>query len=89
MGEFFLLMAVERADQRGVKAVAEIRSGAFRETLPNVALELKASTIILGHPAGETSHFQEAEFEAYLKTLAQETGAVVLTPEKPDEEKSI
>ncbi len=86
MGEFFLLMAVERADQEGVKAVAEIRSGVFRETLPKVALELEASTIVLGRPAGETSHFQEAEFEAYLETLAQETGAAVLTPEREAKE---
>ena len=62
MGEFLLVMAVERAAERGVTAESIIRAGVIREVLPDVARTLGASMIVLGRPAGESSRFQESEF---------------------------
>ncbi|NIM95264.1 MAG: universal stress protein [Anaerolineales bacterium] len=80
MGEFFLVMAVERAVNKGVEASAITRVGPFRATLCEAAGELGATTIVLGQPSGETSHFQEEEFQHLLECLAEETGAEIVTP---------
>lgn len=80
MGEFFLVMAVERAVEKGVEAKAVIRAGSFVPTLIDVALELGASAIILGHPGGETGRFDEEEFSDFCTYLAEETGAEIITP---------
>jgi nucleotide-binding universal stress UspA family protein len=79
MGKFFLAMAVERAKAENVRAEAVIRSGTFRETLQEVARELGATTIVLGRPAGDTGQFDEEGFAAFLETLAEDTGARVVT----------
>ncbi len=83
MGEFLLTMAVERALERGVTAEAVIRSGIIREVLPEVARELSATTIVLGRPSGESSRFQESEFERFCDFIQQETSATVVVHEEP------
>jgi nucleotide-binding universal stress UspA family protein len=85
MGEFLLTMAVERAVARGVSAQAVIRTGVIREVLPNVARELGATMIVLGRPAGESSRFQESEFEKFREWIEAETDAVVVVHEEPRE----
>jgi nucleotide-binding universal stress UspA family protein len=83
MGEFLLTMAVERAVARGVSAQAVIRTGVIREVLPTVARELGAKWIVLGRPAGESSRFQESEFEKFCEWIQQETEAMVIVHEEP------
>ena len=83
MGEFLLAMAEERAAKQGVQATSIIRIGVLREILPEVAKELAASTIILGRPAGESSRFQEADFEQFFQVIETETQAKVLAFKEP------
>lgn len=85
MGEFLLTMAVERASEHGVTAEPVIRSGVIRDVLPEVARELGATTIVLGRPAGESSRFQESEFEKFREWLKAETDAEVVVHEEPRE----
>jgi nucleotide-binding universal stress UspA family protein len=85
MGEFLLTMAVERAAERSVTAQPVIRSGVIRDVLPEVARELGATTIVLGRPAGESSRFQESEFEKFREWIEAETEAQVVVHEEPIE----
>jgi nucleotide-binding universal stress UspA family protein len=83
MGEFLLTMAVERAAERNVTAQPVIRSGVIRAVLPEVAREFGATTIVLGRPAGESSRFQESEFEKFREWIEAETDAQVVVHEEP------
>jgi nucleotide-binding universal stress UspA family protein len=85
MGEFLLTMAVERAVEQGVTAEPIIRTGVIREALPEVSRELGASFIVLGRPAGESSRFQESEFEKFSEWLQNETDATIVVYEEPVE----
>ncbi|TFH37457.1 MAG: universal stress protein [Anaerolineales bacterium] len=85
MGEFLLTMAVERAAEQGVMAQAVTRTGIIREVLPEVARELGATMIVLGRPAGESSRFQESEFERFCQWIQEETNASVVVHEEPVE----
>lgn len=80
MGEFFLVMAVERAAEEGVGAKAVIRAGSFVPTFIEVAHELEATTIVIGRPGGETGRFNEEDFSAFCHYLAEETQAEIITP---------
>jgi nucleotide-binding universal stress UspA family protein len=80
MGEFFLVMAVERAVEKGVGAKAVIRAGPFVPTFIEVAHELGATSIVLGRPGGETGRFNEEEFSEFCLYLAEETRAEIITP---------
>jgi nucleotide-binding universal stress UspA family protein len=85
MGEFLLTMAVERAAEKGVTAELVIRTGVIRDVLPEVSRELGATMIVLGRPAGESSRFQESEFEKFSGWLQNETDATVVVHEEPME----
>lgn len=85
MGEFLLTMAVERAAEQGVVAQSVTRTGIIRDVLPEVARELGATMIVLGRPAGESSRFQESEFERFCEWLQEETNASVVVHEEPRE----
>jgi nucleotide-binding universal stress UspA family protein len=80
MGEFFLVMAVERAVEKGVIAEAVVRAGSFVPTFIEVAHELGATSIVLGRPGGETGRFNEEEFSAFCVYLREQTGAEIITP---------
>lgn len=83
MGEFLLTMAVERAAARNVSAEPVIRTGIIRDVLPEVAQQLGASTIVLGRPSGDSSRFQESEFEKFSSWLQEQTGATIVVHEEP------
>lgn len=83
MGEFLLTMAVERAAARNVSAEPIIRTGIIRDVLPEVAQQLGANTIVLGRPSGESSRFQESEFEKFSSWLQEQTGATIVVHEEP------
>ena len=79
MGEFLLMMAVERADASGVEAEAVVRAGVFTTELVEAAKELDASLIVLGRPGVEASRLSITEFEAFKEKLGQETGVEVVS----------
>ena len=79
MGEFFLMMAVERAKACGLEAEAEIRIGVFRPELIQAAKDLGASMIVLGKPGGSASRLELAGFDAFKEKLGQETGLEVVS----------
>jgi nucleotide-binding universal stress UspA family protein len=79
MGEFFLMMAVERASASGVEAEAVVRAGVFTTELVEAAKELDASLIVLGTPVGVDSRLSLADFEAFKEKLCQETGVKVVS----------
>ena len=85
MGEFLLTMAVERAAGLGVTAQPVTRTGVIREVLPEVARELGATMIVLGRPVGESSRFQESEFERFCEWIQEETNATVVVHDEPVE----
>ena len=79
MGEFFLTMAVERANACGLEAESLIRVGVFRDELIRAAQELDASLIVLGKPGGRINRQGLADLEAFMEKLGQETGAEVVS----------
>lgn len=74
MGEFFLLMAKERAAEQGVSAMTACRSGRVHEEIKKVALEQGVSMVVLGRPAGSESAFQLSSLEAFAAEIKNETG---------------
>jgi nucleotide-binding universal stress UspA family protein len=86
MGEFLLAMAAERASDRDVEAETVIRTGVVREVLPEVAKELGATTIILGRPSGEDSHFDAEGYDKFVQAIESETQAQVLSYQEPQPE---
>lgn len=79
LGEFFLNIAVNRAQESGVDAEAIIRTGHFPETLIHASDELGAKVIVLGHPSGDTGQFDVEAFQACLEDIAEQTGVEVRT----------
>lgn len=79
MGEFLLMMAVERAGASGLEAEAMVRAGVFTMELVEAANELDASLIVLGSPGKGASRLSLAEFEAFKEKLGQETGVEVVS----------
>ena len=73
MGQFLLLMAQERAAERGVVAETIYRKGDVREELKSVAREEHASLVVLGRPADPESVFQLAGLEALAAEIESET----------------
>jgi nucleotide-binding universal stress UspA family protein len=74
MGEFLLVMAQERAGERGVTAETIHRTGEVREELKKAAREEGASLVVLGKPAGEESVFELAGLRAFAAEIEDETG---------------
>jgi nucleotide-binding universal stress UspA family protein len=79
MGEFFLMMAVERASACGVDAEAVIRAGVFRAELIQAAKDLGASMIVLGRPGGSAGRLELSSFDAFKEKLGQEAGVDVVS----------
>jgi len=74
MGEFLLMMAVERASEQGVEASTTRRVGKVREEIKRSAVIECVSLVVLGKPAGKESAFQMDDLFAFAKEIEQETG---------------
>ncbi len=68
LGEFLLVIAVERAMSEGVEARAVVRSGVLGEVLPMVVREMEATTIVLESKGGETCIVQEENLDDFLES---------------------
>jgi nucleotide-binding universal stress UspA family protein len=74
MGEFLLLMAQERAKEKGIKADIICRKGGVKETIKRAAIECAATLVILGRPCGEESKFRLDDLKAFATQAEAETG---------------
>ena len=77
MGEFLLVMAQERAQNRGVAASYIVRHGDLRDELKAAAREKQVDLVVLGKPAGAESTFVPASLEAFAAEIEAETGVEV------------
>ena len=74
MGEFLLMMAVERASEQGVEARTTRRVGKVRKEIKRSAVIECVSLVVLGKPAGKESAFQMEDLVTFAKEIEQETG---------------
>jgi nucleotide-binding universal stress UspA family protein len=74
MGEFLLLMAVERAQKAGLEARTILREGNVREELTKVIAEEEITLVVLGKPAGDSSVFELDSLMTFAEDLEEETG---------------
>ncbi len=81
MAEFLLLMAVERANNQGVKSTMLIRHGNFREELTDVAKDPQISHLVLGRPADEKSFFTLEGLQELAKEIETKTQTTVIFAE--------
>ena len=84
MGQFMMLILVDRAQRRGVVDVDYIiQEGNIRKQLIQIAIETRAETMIVGRPTrSPTSNvFKMTEMESFAEELAREGGLkVVVVP---------
>jgi hypothetical protein len=78
MGEFLLVMALEKAKKKGVKASMLIEHGEFTDELIQTACNPEITTVILGKPAGEESLFSNEDLDAYAEKIEADTGSKVI-----------
>jgi len=75
MGQFLLVMAQERAAEKGVKAETILREGHVRDQLKEVIQEFDISLVVFGKPAGEKSVFEMSGLEEFAADIERETDA--------------
>lgn len=82
MGEFLLLMAVERAQKQGVEAHHLIRRGNLAEELKVVVEEEGITLVVLGRPSEDSaSAFSLARLQDFADGIKEETGVDVWIPD--------
>ncbi len=80
MAEFLLVMAVERAEEEGIKADYLIRHGRFAEELEAVVREEGITLVVLGRPEGEGSAFGISGLRLLAEKIQKDTGVEVWIP---------
>ena len=78
MGQFFLLMAKERATEQGVEVRTITRKGKVREEIINAVLDEGATRVVLGHPVGNQSAFQESSLQSFTDEIERVTEAITV-----------
>ena len=76
MGQFFLLMAKERATEQGVQVRTITRKGNVQEEIINAVLEEGATRVVLGRPAGDQSAFEDSSLAAFAAEIERVTEAI-------------
>lgn len=76
MGQFFLLMAKERATEQGVEVRTITRRGKVREEIINAVLDEGATRVVLGRPVGKQSAFQESSLQSFTNEIKRVTEAI-------------
>lgn len=76
MGQFFLLMTKERATEQGVEVRTITRRGKVREEIINTVLDEGATRVVLGHPVGKQSAFQESSLQSFTDEIERVTEAI-------------
>jgi hypothetical protein len=70
LGEFILLVAVERAAAEGVQAEGIVREGKWQEELLAAAVELRPAYVVLGSPS--LNSLQDPEAARHIQERAQQ-----------------
>ncbi len=78
MGQFFLLMAKERAAEQGVEVRTITRRGKVQEEIIKAVLDEGATRVVLGHPAGKQSAFQTSSLETFAAEIERVTEAITI-----------
>ena len=78
LGEFLLLMAKERAEQAGVHAQIDVRTGPFCQALINAVRAHHADLVVFGQPGETGSLFKTEQLQQLGECLRKETGAEVM-----------
>ncbi len=78
MGQFFLLMAKERATEQGVEVRTITRRGKVQEEIINAVLDEGATRVVLGRPLGKQSAFQESSLQSFAAEIERVTEAVTI-----------
>jgi nucleotide-binding universal stress UspA family protein len=74
MGQFMMLILVDRAERRGVSQVnCVVREGNIRNQLKKAAIETKAEIMVMGRPIRSPTKnvFKSDEMEAFAAELAE------------------
>lgn len=74
MGEFFLTMAQERAENAGVRALTTVRRGVFRKVVKSVIAEHDIQTVVLGSSSGGTGVITHEYIQKLVEDIGGETG---------------
>ena len=74
LGNFLLLVAKERASEKGVITRTLSRKGNVRDEIKKAALEIGASLVVLGRPGEKRSTFQLSKLQAFADEIKVETG---------------
>jgi nucleotide-binding universal stress UspA family protein len=81
MGDFLMVMAVERAQQESVPARYLIRHGMLHDELIQIIEEEGITVLVLGRPAAEhDTPDRLAWLESFAADIAEETGIEVWIP---------
>jgi nucleotide-binding universal stress UspA family protein len=81
MGQFSMLILVDRAQRRGVAQVDHVvRLGDVRAELPQYARETDAEIVVLGRPTGQRRHavFTPTEFDDFVHGLEEDANVRVV-----------
>ena len=74
MGNFLFLVAKERAVEQGVKTRTLSSKGNLRGEIKKAVIDIVATLVVLGRPAGEASAFELSSLKAFAKEIETETG---------------
>lgn len=75
MGDFFLLMAKERALEAGIDVRVITRKGSVREEIKKAARDEGATLVVLGRPIDKQSKFQLTSLQDFAQEIEDQTGA--------------
>lgn len=74
MGDFFLLMAKERALEAGVDVRVITRKGSVREEIKKAARNEGATLVVLGRPIDKQSKFLLTSLQDFAQEIEDQTG---------------
>lgn len=78
LGDFLLLMAKERAEQAGVHAQTDVRTGPFCQALIDAVRSHHADLVVFGQPGESGSLFKTEQLRQLGECLRKETGVEVV-----------
>jgi nucleotide-binding universal stress UspA family protein len=91
MGEFIMLILVDRATRRGVSKVNYIVCiGKFKKELLKVITHTQADLLVIGRPVGRRGSdlFKNDEFDDFMAELKRENGIKIVTVDTSKLDKS-
>ena len=78
LGEFLLLMARERAEEMGVHAYTEVRSGSIHRALIDMIRQYDVNLVVMGQPGRSGNLFNREHMQDISDYLSEETGVEVM-----------